>query len=64
MDGFVAKVKHDRATEAPKSAASDAVFRQAVRKMLSSPPKPHVEMKKGGSPKRAASSSVPRDSGK
>ena len=57
LDGFVAKVKHKAATDAPKSAASDGVFERTVYKMLSTAPKPHDKMKKGAAPKRDAHSS-------
>lgn len=51
------KVKHKAATDVPKSAASDGAFERTVRKMLTTPPKPHDQMKKGVAPKRDAPSS-------
>lgn len=52
-------VKAKRATHRIESAPSDALFKQTLGKMLSTPPKPHDEMKKGAAPKRD-----PRSSGK
>lgn len=51
--------KRNKATAGRETAPSDAAFTRVVRKMLSSPPKPHDQMKKGAAPKRD-----PRSSGK
>lgn len=55
----VMAAKANKATSGRESAQSVGAFNAALRKMLSTKPKPHDEMKKGAAPKRG-----PRSSGK
>jgi len=50
-------VKAKKAPEREESAPNDAAFRTVLRKMLSTPPKPHDEMKVGAPQKRNTRSS-------
>lgn len=57
----MAKAKEKREVAEPvvddSSAGTDQRFMRTVRKLLSTPPKPHADMKKGAAPKRDARSS-------
>lgn len=50
-------VKAQKAPERDESAPNDAAFRKTLRTMLSTPPKPHDEMKVGAARKRDTRSS-------
>lgn len=46
-----------KAATETQDSAGEAVFKRTLQKMLSTPAKPHGEMKKGAAPKRDARSS-------
>jgi hypothetical protein len=54
---FERMAKSVKATKREGSTSDDAEFNRTLKSMSDTPPKPHVEMKKGAAPKRDARSS-------